>query len=501
MAEHSARRLTYAANAMMYVAMPLLRNAVTFLTLPIMTRYLAPSDYGVVNMIAMLVGLGGLFVFGLNTSCCRYYFIYSDDPDKLKRLYSTNLNFIFLSMSVYGVVLAGLSVFLSEKLFANKVVMVWIVAAAFQSLCANVNAVTQNFLQNRHQGRFWFVNEAGALIVQTGVMLSMVFFRIGTFEAILMSGILAEGTKSLLSLRHLRPYYAPIFDRRIFAESFRYAWPSIPTSLISYVYGYFDKLLVNRAFGLGSVGILDISSKFSNVLKMLMDGVDGVVSPVNMGLISSGKEADLKRLADFNMKVIFSMLLIALGLIFMVREVVFLLTTPAYSFVAYVAPLYVFYHAFGILSFPSFWAIYHRTDLAYVKIISNSIFLGLSLGLNIILIPKYGVLGAGIAIAVSAMVTQIVQLVIGLRVTPIPLPIGKLVALFLMLLAGTAISYLLSYYRASYPIDIFVKLILCVCYTAAGFGMGVVDRADISEAVSLVRTKLRAKFKPECRPE
>lgn len=488
------RRLTLVSNAFLYTSLPFVRMAVSFLTLPIMTRYLSPADYGIVNMLNMLIGLGGIFVLGLNASCCRFYFIYAEDQNAIKRLYSTNINFICAAMVLYGILLVAGSSFLSEKLFSHKLAFAWFIAAALQSLCININAITQNFLQIRHQGRHWFVNEAAGFVLQITVMLGLVLMRLGTFEAILLSGLLADGCRFLLSFRFMRPYYALMFDRAMFKQSFKYAWPSIPTSIIGYVYNYFDKVLVNRTSGLNSVGILDMSTRISAVLKYMMDGVDGVVSPLNLELITAGTAESLRKLADFNTKIIFMMLAVGFILVCGVREAVVLLTTPAFYFVAYVAPMYIFYHIFGILSFPAFWAIYHRTDLSYMKIIINSVFLVLSLGLNIWLIPRYGIMGAGVAIVIATFVTQTVQLMIGLRVTPIPLPLAKIALLYLMVIAGSVVVFMLTYFHTSFMVDIAFKAGLCAVFVASGFIMKIVSWSNVRDLAALIKMKMREKL-------
>ena len=59
------------------------RQAVSFLLLPVYTRYLTPADYGVMALVNATMGIIGIVVsVGINNAMSRFYFDFEAEEDK-----------------------------------------------------------------------------------------------------------------------------------------------------------------------------------------------------------------------------------------------------------------------------------------------------------------------------------------------------------------------------------------------------------------------------------
>ena len=57
--------------------------AITFVTLPIFTRYLSPADYGIMALFVMFGQISaGLLSISLHDATYRYYFKYKDNIER-----------------------------------------------------------------------------------------------------------------------------------------------------------------------------------------------------------------------------------------------------------------------------------------------------------------------------------------------------------------------------------------------------------------------------------
>ena len=65
----------------------------------------------------------------------------------------------------------------------------------------------------------------------------------------------------------------------------------------------------------------------------------------------------------------------------------------------------------------------------------------LNIIMNLLLIPKYGAVGAALATAMAALASSMILLYFGFRVYPLPIGKWKLTFLFLLLIAFTAPIY------------------------------------------------------------
>src|SRR6267378_3161296 len=87
----------------MYAIGVVVQNVTSLVMLPIYTRFLAPADYGVVEILNMILDVT-LIIFGLrvDTGLFRYYFA-DEDPQRRKQVVSTVL-FLTLALNAVGVV-------------------------------------------------------------------------------------------------------------------------------------------------------------------------------------------------------------------------------------------------------------------------------------------------------------------------------------------------------------------------------------------------------------
>ncbi len=480
-------------NTFYYTAAPFIRNLLLFLTLPILTRYLSPADYGKVNLITMLASFASMFFMGVQNSTVRFFFKYKSDNDLLKSMLSTNIIFVIISTAVYYLILLFCYPYINKYILNDGISFVWLSLGFFQFALMYVNTINQYFLQNSLEGKKWFYNEIVATVVQVFLSIFFVTTMGFRFEALILSGFLAELVKFFLSYLRVMSFYSFKLSSTFLKESLKYSWPQTPTNLVSFSYSYLDKILLSKFQNMSQVGFADLSSKISNILKMTTDGIAGTLSPVTLNLLHDGSKESLKKLSDINLKVIFLLFGAGLFLILFTKELILLLTTQEYHYLMYIAPIYMYYHIFGVLGMVSYWLIYYHTNKTFLQIPLNVINLVVSTAINIILIPRYGIWGAAIAIAGSSAVTQLVQFIVALRITPIPLDIVKIGLLFTLVVVETGVLYVLYWLNINIVLDIMIKIGMFSFFIFFGALIKVYIFEDVKILFYMIVDKLKGK--------
>jgi len=489
--ELTNKKTNYIKNTFFYVGIPILRNILAFITLPIMTRFLSPADYGVLSLIMMISSFCAMFYMGINNASYRYYFKYNDDIQKLRAMFSSNLVFLLGVSLAYGILLYFAFPTLNQWLFRGRLAFVWVLIAFIQFALGYINLINQNIFQNQHQGKKWFLNEVVSLVILTGFSIILVLTGKFTFEAIILASISAEIVKSVILFSQLREYYGILFSKIFLKETFLYSWPQLPTALIGFGYSYFDKILLSRFQGLYQVGILDIGSRISSIMKMSIDGVSGVLSPLTLELLKENTKESIKKLADLNLKITFLLLFIGFSIILSTKEIVHILTPKDYHFVIYVVPIYIYYHIFGVLGLISYWLIYYHPSKTFWAMPINLVFSMASIFANILLIPKFGVMGAAFAAFIAAALAQGAQLFIGLRITPVPIDRGRLALMLGTLFAGTAFLYFLYYIDLNIIVEISIKLFMLLLFVLIAVIARIINFGEIKELVAILTRKMQ----------
>lgn len=485
----SEQKSRFVKNTFYYMLAPLLRNGAAFATLPIITRRINPEDYGVINMLTAVALLGSIPAASITAATTRFYFSYKDSPETLGEMLSSNLYFMLASSALF---ISAAAVFfspLNAAVFRGQVPFYWFAAAALQYALVYVNAANQTLIQNRHEGRRWFVNEAWTTAVYASLSVAFVLYGL-KWQALILAGLLSEAFKAMLAFSRVRGLYVFRFNRALLKQSLLYAWPQAPSSLIGLAYAYFDKFIMNRLKGMFQVGILDMSSRFGLVLKMALDGVGGTLSPLTMELITAGSPAALQKLARIQLKVIALMLFVGLGVILISKDLVMLLTTPAYYEVINVIPVYIYYQVFGVLGTISYWLIYHDPKKTYLQIPLNLLGLIIGTAANFLLIPRYGLMGAAFAMFVSMGLAQAAQFFIGLKLTPVPVDSGRLALLFAAMFAETGFLYYLYGLGLGRGAELMVKAVMLAAFPALCFAAGIATTGDMKFFADIIKGKL-----------
>jgi O-antigen/teichoic acid export membrane protein len=466
-------------NTMYYVTMSFIRNGMSFLTLPILTSFLTPNDYGIIGLITIITGFGTIFFGGVNSACSRYYFKYNDTISGLSPFFSTNLHFILCSAILYSLLLFLSFPYLNEFFFNGSIRFIWVGLGFLQFTLSYLNNINQNIFQNRHEGRRWFINEVVATGVYIGLSVLLVVTRLFRFEALIIAGLVSEVVRAIITFSLLREIYCAHFRASMLKESLVYSWPQVPSHLIGFGYSYLDRIIVSRISGMFQVGILEMTGRVSLGFKMILEGVGGVFSPVTVELLKSDTEEAYKRFADIGLKVLAFMLTLALGIILFSREMVLVLLRGGFRDVLYLIPLYIYGQVFGALGMISYWLIYYHPGKTWLQIPINVTGLISGTVANLLLIPKFGLMGAAMAMFLSSAIVHITQFYIGLRCTPIPFNMKKISFLFGAIIAETGLLYLLYFFKLQWSTEFLVKFVMLAAFVLGVFVLKIVLIKDI----------------------
>ena len=105
-----------------YLSATVISIVIGFISLPVYTRFLSPSDYGTVALFLMFGQVSsGLISLGLQSASFRYYFKYKNNLDEYKSLNSSILIFLLIVYFSVGIFIYYLANWFSSTLFDGKI--------------------------------------------------------------------------------------------------------------------------------------------------------------------------------------------------------------------------------------------------------------------------------------------------------------------------------------------------------------------------------------------
>jgi O-antigen/teichoic acid export membrane protein len=392
-------------------------RVVAVLLLPLYTRYLSPSDYGLIEtLVALSAVLTALIAQAMKSAFFRFYF---DSAEPARRLLVVRTAFWYVLAASTAVLVAGVALAqpISWLLFHTRS-HDGLVIAAFVGLWAAMNYEQMTSLFRVEQRSTAYVAATltnVALTIAATVLLVVVYDR-GPLGVLVgnLTGTLLVYFALLAYNRHALGLQ---FDRSLYRAMNRFGLPLVPSAVALWLTSFSDRFFLVKLADAHEVGLYSIGVRIASAIVLLLTAFR-MAWPAFAYSIDDDREA--RRTYSFVLTyVVFVCCWLALALGLLAPWIVRLITTePFYPAQNVVAPL-----AFGVAAFGAFVVVQIGTGRAR-RTRSNWLVTGaaalVNVALNLALIPAYGRMGAAVA-----MVSAYTLLFVGMawrahRVFPVP---------------------------------------------------------------------------------
>jgi O-antigen/teichoic acid export membrane protein len=417
-------------------------QAVGFFLLPIYTRYLTPTDYGVAAIIEITLGLLSILVVsGLADSITRFYYDFQGEKEKQVTI-STLYWIIFLFAMVAFPLLYIFAPSLSNLLFNADAYVKHIRiggAALFLGLSVDVGLL---YYRIKSQSMLFVVISLITLLLLVSFNITFIVFMrtglIGIFYSMFLSRVVLIFLVVVPILWRVGIRFSSALAKNMILFSF----PLVFSNLFRQLVSESDKYFINYFFSPFETGIYAIASKIGTSVHLL------ITSPFLQSFGPKRFDIMHQHNAKETYASIFNYYLLILGtagllLSIFSSEIIYLMTTERFFSAARYIPLIVLcWIIFGMrYHFETGILIHKKTKyFAYINACSMTI----NLFLNYLLISRYKIWGALISLTMTQIVTTGLFYFFGQRLYRISFDLffaGKLiVALAVLYVASLATS-------------------------------------------------------------
>jgi len=427
-----------------YGAGSVAENALGFILLPLYLRFFAPSEYGVIAMLLIVVSLVTLFA-NVGVQSALFMLYYEADEIKRKRLVGTTCFWYLLGAVAGGVVLYTQAPWLSQTFFhtADFAYAFKLVAGYF--FFSMLLTVPFAILRLEKKPRSY----VGLSIAKVGIDFGLKFYFIaflargigGYFEA----GIIANAVALFCLLPFTMKYISFSINSSYLKRLLRLGFPFIFSTFAIWALNMSDRFILNYFHGPAEVGIYSLANTLASVFQVLLYAPLGLFwAPFFLSYASERSAEDTKRLFATAMKYFFLaasalLLAITLGAGDMLR--IFHVQFGAqegYLQAAMLVPLLTL----GI--FLHFMSDNFANPLFIVKrskffAIGGGIAAAVNIGLNFLFIPRFGALGAALTTIIAYAVHLALFYRWSMRLYPVDYHLRKLVPRGLLFLGAAFI--------------------------------------------------------------
>jgi O-antigen/teichoic acid export membrane protein len=467
-----------ARHSVIYGLGGLVSRILAVLLLPLYTAYLTGADYGRVETLTALTAiLVTLLRLGISSAFFRFYF---DSPEQADRLRVVRTSFWFTMTSatlglLVGVVAAGWI----ADLLALGPNQDGLVRAAFVGLWAQMNyeQLTSLFRVEERSVAFVCASVANVLIT-VGATVVLVVGLDEHALGVIVGNFTGTLCVYLALLAYRREQLGLVFDRTLFREMNRFGMPLVPSALALWTLNFSDRFFLAHLKDQSEVGHYSIGVRVASALTLLLVAFR-TAWPAFAYSIDDDREA--RRTYGFVLTYVTFVACwasLALGLLspWLVR-----LLTAKHEYYAgsrVVAPL-----AFAGAA----WAAYtvvaigigraRRTQFNWVVTGAAAL---VDVGLNLVLIPPYGMMGAAAATVAAYAVMFAGMTWHAQRVYPVPYQWRRLATLVASAVALVAVGKLLD-------VPLAVAIVLSLAYPVVLLALGFYLPAERARLLRLPR--------------
>lgn len=277
---------SYVKSSSTYLFGSVINGVLPILLLPILTRYLTPTDYGIVATSLVLVNMLTLFV-GFNTSglIARGYF--DNNPNSLRKLVSTNIILAFI-ITVFMIVL--LTLLRAPIEMASKFPSSWVPFMAIIAFFGVIKLLYLTLLQVKEEPKkFVFLQ-----ILLTGLNLGIAVILVvgigldwrGRIIATLIAGLIVT-LVCFYGLTVRLGLFRIVFDRKSLKALLSFGFPLIPHFIGGWVLTMAPRLYLNNMASVADTGLYSVGYNVASPIALVVGAANQAFLPELFKKLSS----------------------------------------------------------------------------------------------------------------------------------------------------------------------------------------------------------------------
>lgn len=387
------------SDSLIYSIGPQIPKIASIFVLPIITRYLTPSDYGIAGLISTYTGLlSGIGDLGFSIIMVNSFYNY---PQKWQFIWKQ----YHFYLSIWAVIFAFLQALLlyytipkEARINTYEIITLLTIPVVFFN-------ITTIFATRYYQfaRKPVFVSIVSALVGVLSVFLNL--YTIAYLKMAYMGWLYSSFICSMVTfLCYLYPVYfkyklAPVikFRRKFLIDNLRISLPLIPHNYSSYLLNSSDRVIMDYSnVSTNRIGEYNLAYTFGGYMEFFGNAVGMAVGPVYTKLYSQKNETSDKFVYFITEWLQFSFILACFIVSLWSKELFNLLISNEQLKTVYPMAIIII---MGYAYRPYYWSTINRLQYSEKtgQLWKISLIAGLlNLVLNIILIPIYGIFAAAV---------------------------------------------------------------------------------------------------------
>ncbi|WP_272674280.1 MULTISPECIES: oligosaccharide flippase family protein [unclassified Providencia] len=412
--------MSLAKNTIIYLISNILNAAIPFILLPILTRYLTPSEYGQIAIFQVLLSALTTFI-GLNTIGSANRKFYDNDV-------SSNILKSFNGSCFQILLFSTIATLLFILLFGNNISKFlsipidWVISAILISALTFIATLRLGQWQIRGEAKYFGILQiSNSLMNMLLSVLLVIFMKQGASGRIdaqlIVAFIIAIISLLLLYKDNLLKIF--VWQPKQLKEALAFGVPLIPHHVGFFLLSSIDRFFINEKLGLAEAGIYMVAVQLSMALVIIYDAINKAFVPWLFEKLKKNSNADKIKIVKLTyLHFIFSLLISLLAFIIGPTIVIFI-AGEEYIEAARIIGILCLGQCFGgmYMMVTNYIFFSKKTGkLSLITILSGAI----NVILLVVLLKNFGLTGVAISFLISKFIQFVLTWVLSSRCIIMP---------------------------------------------------------------------------------
>lgn len=468
-----------------YMIGMIIARAISFVMLPLYTHYLSPDDYGVLELllttcdiIAVVVGIG------LSDAIFRFFSEAKSLRDKNRVISTALFSGFALFFIIFGAMVLNTRLF-SSLLFGSEDYTLHFRLMFFAFALTGAVELPFVYLRARAQSTKFVILSTIRLVMQ--LLLNILFIMIlgQGLLGILYSTVIVSSVMSVYLVASTLRDCGYGFSKNVLRKLMSFGLPLVASGLGALVLTTSDRFFIKAFRDLNEVGLYSLGYKFGSLVVLVLMGPFFQHWAIEMFEIDkrSDREEVFTRVSD---GIFFLCIVFVFAVSVYIKEIIMIMSAPEFLDAYRVVPIVCLAYYFSSLAYFVEAGVLIQKKTKYIAY-SMVAAVVTSLGLNFLLVPRFGMYGAGFAVASAFFVRLILIYRWSQKVYPLPYKWVRLNTILIygaLLLVGSFLintnGLVVGLIKDTVVVSIFLA-------TVFFFGLKRGERALIIKAVKVAR--------------
>lgn len=418
-------------NSLLFMFSYICAKGIMFFLVPLYTAHLSAEELGVAELVVTSSNLLlPIVTLGISNAVFRYAM---DETNRKSEVLTIYVIVLFISIPVCFAITRFSYLIPSLEKHSVYLFLLILSSGIYDSLSLYVKANSETKL-------FAFAGIVYVLILLTTTVLLVIHYKLGSYGYVL--SIVISKVFSILFLRLLSKSSFRIdtrhVNKQLAAEMLSYSIPLVLNSIFWWVVSSSDKYMISYMMDNSYVGLYAIAAKIPSLVSTV---VNVFLESYVISAIKRYEEGDDEFFVS-TCRFFVGFMSIFVGVVLLIiKDFMHIYVNEAYyASIQYLPSLLIgaYFLGYGFLFGVVFNAAKQSKYIAYSSLISASI----NIGLNLLLIPRIGVLGAAIATMISYGIIAVYRYYFANKYIRFKLElVPTIISVFIILFEGVSVTY------------------------------------------------------------